>query len=300
MDTKEIKEQLKTKPGDKSLYKYYEPTDNRVTGQDDDIDDPLVFNFPKPLKNKLANKCLKTNPGCSECVHKVDSWCKDNAWDESCQGKCEDRHCVNVCGAPKPALVNLNTDGASVYKTWVTEGEVAAWSMHSTHQLGARSYSYAPDEFERHLEKTQPEALGDCKLDSHKEAQTAAGFLEEAQHLHHTGKPRGFAAAEYAKMIKDAYAEAETSFVEAEATTTLEQAKTDAATLAECKAMAGGKDYEKVFRCETDQPRFWISWLGRKRYQFFMQKSNQALKKAVMQDACCQAKYIEEGKCSVV
>merc|ERR1711871_97860 len=175
--------------------------------------------------------------------------------------------------------------------------------MHGVHQLGGRSYSYAPDEFERHLEKENPGLLGGCKLDSHKTAQTAAGFLEEVSRFHHAdGSSRAVAATAFSAMTKKAFDEVAASFVEEKQGETLHELQLKKATASECEAMAGGKDYTKVFRCEVDQPRFWLPWFGAKGWKsvWNMDKDKpeeQKLRSLVFKDACCQHVKVVPGVC---
>merc|ERR1711871_1846638 len=293
MDTESITQKVKEATSDEevdNIKAYYQETSYYG---DDAINDPMIMNYP-PKSVGGASQCSKSSKECAACVHKQDNWCRHNDWDKSCKNFCSDRACKPACKDGGRELVNMNVKGDTILQGWDTS-EVTPASMHSVHDLGERSYSYAPDEFERHLEKENKALLGDCKLDSHKKVQKAASFLEEASRFHHgEGTPRSDAAKMYATMTKRAFDEAEASFVETKEGQTLYQAQLSKVGDEECKAMAGGKEYSKVFNCATDQPRFWKVWFGRKGYNAIM--SNKKLRKLVFQDYCCKAE-VPEGKC---
>merc|ERR1711871_156209 len=294
MDTKEIKDKLSQPQAhqDKSLLKYYEPTRDY---DDDDVDDTMLFNLPL-VKEQSSGQCKKSSTECARCVHKQDPWCLKHDWDGQCRNMCNDRHCASACGDGSPRTVNMHTDGNTYIEGWKVGEEETPFSMHSTHHLGERSYSYAPDEFERHLQKENPALLGSCNLDSHRKAQQNAGFLEEAARFHHDEESsRGRAAKDWAVMTKKAFESAAGSFLEESAQESLFEAQVKEATKDECQTLAGGKDYKTVFNCKVDQPRFWLVWMGRKGWSAVMKTPE--MRKAVFQDACCQDELTEPAAC---
>merc|ERR1711871_151992 len=267
----------------------------------DDVDDEMLFNFPMTAALAEERAMTKKNcvqgdgsTPCQKCVAKADSWCKSNDWDETCAGQCSIRECKPVCGAGHRLLKSMHTWEEGPFANWNRE-ETTPASMHSVHGLGKkRSYSYAPDEFERHLEK-HGVGKSKCNMDSHKNAQSSAGFLEVAQRMHHDGKPRGAAAARYAAMVLKAHAEVADSFVETESELTLEESMHQRVEQDECKAMVPkGKTYSTYYNCKADQPRFWLMWLGRSAWNDIM--SNPETQKAAFNDPCCP-KLVKPGQC---
>lgn len=281
-----------------STLRYYEPTNSY---DNDAVDDPMVFNYPKSSKGQSkgeGDKCdQKTGGDCAYCVNKQDSWCKDNDWDGQCKSMCLEQHCKPVCSESSRKHVNMHVGGPEVLPKWDTT-EVTPVSMMSPHELGAdRSYAYAPDEFERHL-ALAPAVKGaiKCVMGSHvaaiKKNGGASLFLETAR-FHHAGTLHGSVMRDYAQTLgrmrteaRDAHTDAETGLMEI-SEEQLEAMAYDKAVKKECKAMAGGgeKEYSAEFKCEVDQPRFWIKWLGRKAFKEIW--ANEKLKKAMFQDPCC-------------
>eukprot|EP00746_Dinoflagellata_sp_MGD_P137234 gnl/MRDRNA2_/MRDRNA2_71057_c0_seq3.p1 gnl/MRDRNA2_/MRDRNA2_71057_c0~~gnl/MRDRNA2_/MRDRNA2_71057_c0_seq3.p1 ORF type:complete len:563 (-),score=80.58 gnl/MRDRNA2_/MRDRNA2_71057_c0_seq3:414-2102(-) len=155
-DVKEITGQLKEDGENPRMYKYYKPT---KIYDDDSITDPMIFRFPFGRESMISkSRCRKTVHECASCVHPQDSWCKANNWDMLCRAQCVD-HCSDVCSGDVRATMSLHVRGKEIMDHWVLE-EVTPASMHSVHELGERSYTYAPDEFERHLNHHVPELLG--------------------------------------------------------------------------------------------------------------------------------------------
>ena len=283
-DTAEVKKLLESGVGDHRTY--YQET---VHYGADKVTDPMVFNFPlggqlpSLVENLVddesaAGQCAKSNYRCASCVHRQDGWCASNAWDNQCRAQCTDRACGKSCGAPEPQLLNMHKHGPTVLPNWDLS-EVTPANMQSTLLLGNRSYTYAPDEFERYLETQVPELMGKCQLDSHKRAQRTAGSLLEAQRLHHSCKPRGEAAYEHASMVKKAFNSASdmNTAMKTDEILDLKPAYKDAEK-AECHAMVAHEDgsegnFLQEYKCKVDQPRFWLPWLGSEQFQAIMDDS---------------------------
>jgi hypothetical protein len=258
----------------------------------------MVFNYPKSSKSQSLPKtglCDKATGGaCAYCVNKQDTWCKSNVWDGQCKSMCLEQHCKPVCSGSSRKLMNMHVEGPTVLPKWDTT-EVTPVSMMSPHELGDdRSYAYAPDEFERHLASTTISKGAKCVMGSHvaaiKKNGGAAVFLETAR-FHHAGTLHGSVMRDYAQTLgrmrteaRDAHTDAETGLMEI-SEERLEAMAYVNSVQEECKAMAGGGDYNKKFKCQADQPRFWVKWLGRKAFKAIW--ANEALKNAMFHDPCC-------------
>jgi len=212
--------------------------------------------------------------------------------------------CAFLCGYVEPPIINMNTaTGASkVFDFW-DQTETTPGHMQSTHLLGSRSYTYAPDEFERHLEVEVTELTAKCPtpLDSHKNAQDATGSLLEAQRFHHSCTEKGEAAYAYAKMIKKAFNNPDA----VEENQQFAAAKTE-----ECKAMGNGietaaaaaetevdarPEFKDTFNCKANPVRFWTQWIGAAKFRETMK--DEKSKHDVFQDWCCRGdeKALEPG-----
>jgi tyrosinase len=294
-DTEEVKQLLES--GLDDHVQYYEET--RTYGADK-ATDPMVFNFPLgdlpslvatlADEESVAGPCVKSNTLCASCVHSQDGWCVGNPWDNTCTAFCTDRKCADSCNAPDPQLLDMNTHGPTVLPHWDLR-DITPASMQSTLLLGDRSYTYAPDEFERHLEREMPELMANCHLDSHKRAQGMVGSLLEAQRLHHSCKPRGEAAYEHALMVKNAFnsASERNKDMETDKSPGMKAAFRNAEK-AECNEMVMHKDgskgsFQEEFDCSVDQPRFFLPWLGSAQWHALMADGH--TKHEVFQDRCC-------------
>lgn len=295
-DTQDVKDHLVAgdlgEPG--SLYaKAFTDT----AGKEDKSNQEMMFNLMIGAPAE-SSRATPDDPECGGCVANVDDWCGSNDWDSTCQNMCTDvSTCAADCGYVAPPTINMNTaTGASKVFAFWDQTEFTPGHLQSTHLLGSRSYTYAPDEFERHLEVEVSNLM--CKtggLDSHKNAQEETGSLLEAQRFHHSCTPRGEAAYTYANMIKKAFNNPDA---------VAQNQQFAAAKTEECKAMGKGiqtgevdvrPEFKDTFNCKANPPRFWEVWIGNKKFEKIMH--DEESKHDVFQDWCCRGdeKALEPG-----
>jgi hypothetical protein len=319
-DTEEVKNLLLADPDNREHEKYYEDTRTSVY-ENDRVNDLMEFNLMGKQQPQSSDTCTdtgttctKSNADCAACVGANDGWCSSNNWDTTCCNICAQTQCASVCGFQAPIEVKLLEKGDEYLDTWVKEENqpVHVYSVH--HMMAgqnnrARSFAYAPDDFNRALHEHSQNSNGVCAMDSHSLAQSRAGVKEEAHRYHHNGKRRGKAAYAFAMMIEQAFNETAKQHATRIARSSKEkllQKTHDAAifkdsmqlaTAMECEEMAGScSDYKKKYpHCEeADQARFYLCWLGSGQWHTACSDPEKA--KKIFGDPCCEkAKACDPG-----
>jgi tyrosinase len=292
-DTPEIKELLQTGADSAATHKYYEAT-HQTHYENDGVNDPMLFKMQFmvdiggtetcPTQGKF---CQKSNEACAACIHAADPWCADNEWDVTCCNLCTQPKCEAACGAETPPDIDFNEVGPSHLKDWVIAEKTPA-DVHTVKaMMNGRSYSYAQDEIEKYLLQMAPESLGECVIETKAASSLmSVAVLEETRSFHHTNQYRGKVARSFAEMVARAFNNTKREMAQANRAQQYQHAM-KAAQKEECEMMASkcNGDYKREYQCKTDQPRFFLPWLGDEQWKQIMKNSD--MKHAVFQDPCC-------------
>jgi hypothetical protein len=181
----------------------------------------------------------------------------------------------------------MNEVGNTYLKEWLIS-EKTPTDVHTVKAMaGGRSYSYAQDEIEKSLLEMAPESLGECTIET-KDASSmmSVAVLEETRRFHHTDKYRGKVAKSYAAMIARSFDKTKKEMAQADKEQQFQHA-IKAAQKEECEIMASkcNGDYKREYKCNVDQPRFFLPWLGPEQWKQIM--GNDDMKHHVFQDPCC-------------